>query len=103
MRSTHSIETIAFTDATKDQTKTGNKIPKNTTPHDKTNLRKVSGFSLCTMPYEAYVGGPNVAGTGAFSYPVYPGDCDEVRLIPVLTKKRPWHMCLFLMPRKQQH
>jgi hypothetical protein len=81
VKSTQSIRTIAFTDATKNADKpgkkTGNKIPKTIT-HSKTNLRKVSGFSLCTMPYEAYVGGPNVAGTGAFSYPVYPGDCEEV-------------------------
>lgn len=39
----------------------------------------MSGFNLCTQPYQAFIGGPNVAGTGAFSYPVYPGDCTEVR------------------------
>lgn len=63
---------------THNKTKTGNKIPKGT-HQDKTNIRKVPGFSLCTAPYDAYIGGPNVAGTGAFSYPVYPGDCDDVR------------------------
>jgi hypothetical protein len=62
----------------KDKTKTGNKIPKGT-HQDKRNIRKVSGFDLCTADYDAYIGGPNVAGTGAFSYPVYPGDCEEVR------------------------
>lgn len=65
----------------KTHNKTSTKIPKSTT-RDKTNLRKVSGFALCTKPYEAYVGGPNTAGTGAFSYPVYPGGCDVVRFLP---------------------
>lgn len=65
----------------KQHNKTGNKIPKSA-HQDKTNLRKVSGFALCTKPYEGYLGGPNIAGTGAFSYPVYPGDCEEVRSLP---------------------
>lgn len=79
----HSIITYAQIDvdimSNTKHSKTGNTNPKGA-HQDKTNLRKVSGFSLCTKPYGAYVGGPNVAGTGAFSLPVYPGDCDEVRL-----------------------
>ncbi|GAB5030692.1 Hypothetical protein NocV09_00303580 [Nannochloropsis oceanica] len=61
----------------KNKTKTGNKLPKGA-HNDKTNLRKVDGFNLCTQSYEAYIGGTGIAGTGAFSYPVYPGDCNEV-------------------------
>lgn len=62
----------------KNKTKTGNKLPKGT-HNEKTKLRKVDGFNLCTQEYDAYIGAAGIAGTGAFSYRVYPGDCDEVR------------------------
>lgn len=66
-----------FEALTANKNKTGNKHPKGA-HNDKTNLRKVTGFNLCTQEYDAYIGGTGVAGTGAFSYPVYPGDCAEV-------------------------
>lgn len=74
-RTTHPTTTTAGQDFAAltnnhNKTKTG-KVPKTKTPHTKPiNLKQTTGFTLCTGEYDAYIGGTNVAGTGAFSYPV---------------------------------
>ena len=69
-----------FSALTKNHNKTSTgKAPKTKTPHSGKGIRstKVTGFTLCTENYDAYNGGPNIAGTGAFAYPVYAGSCQE--------------------------
>ena len=51
---------------------TGKKHTKSAT------LKKNTGFTLCTGDYPGYLGGPNIDGTGAFSFPVFPGACADL-------------------------
>jgi hypothetical protein len=42
--------------------------------HNKTNLRKVSGFDVCSI-YPQWVGGEMYSGSGAFTLPLWAGAC----------------------------
>lgn len=68
------VESVAHNGASKTHNHTKSaKTPKSGT-HDKTDLKKVSGFDLCSA-YLQNIGGPNYDSNGAFSLPVWAGAC----------------------------
>jgi hypothetical protein len=68
------VQSVAHEGATKNRNHTKSAKTINSGTHDKTDLKKVSGFDLCSV-YLQNIGGPNYDSNGAFSLPVWAGAC----------------------------